>query len=200
MRQLNLIFGHDANWYSASCCQCHADFDFYVELSSLPVKEAGEGYPFAEVETSMGCCQFRIPNGEDQRMISHIDDQEDACMVLINRCLMSIDDATDIEDVEFSDRDKKIIEASLESVAPEVSSEVQVRCMECAFENTVTLNPYTFVNHSAKQVLADIHRIAAYYHWNERDILTIPIERRNQYLNMINQARKLNSDTHLRDA
>jgi len=199
MRKLNLCFGHDANWYSASCCHCHVDFDFYVELSSLPVKEAGEGYPFAEVETSLGRCYFRIPNGEDQRVLSHLDGQEDACAALIRRCLISIDNVSDIQEIEFSDSDKQQIEARLEVVAPEVGCEVQVACMECGFENTVALNSYTFINHSAKQVLADIHKIAAYYHWSEKDILTIPIERRNQYLGMINQARSMNTDTNMRE-
>jgi hypothetical protein len=37
----------------------------------------------------------------------------------------------------------------------------------------------------ARQILRDVHRIALTYHWNEKDILSLAINRRLAYLKMI---------------
>lgn len=37
----------------------------------------------------------------------------------------------------------------------------------------------------ARRVLHDVHRLACVYHWGEREILEMPIERRLAYLRII---------------
>lgn len=194
MRQLNLCLGNDANWYSASCSQCHVDFDFHLELSKMPVKLAGDSYPYVRVQTSQGLCCFRIPNGSDQSVLSQFNDEEQSCSELIRRCLISVDGAAAEIEVAFSDSDKEIIEDAMEAVAPEVGCEVSVSCVSCNAANTISLNPYALIGTLGRKVLSDIHKIASHYHWSEQEILSMSRQRRFMYLSMIGDADGASSD------
>ncbi|MDX8391054.1 MAG: hypothetical protein R8K53_00545 [Mariprofundaceae bacterium] len=189
MRHLQILLHGDAVWYSATCTQCHADFDFQLELSQLPVKTAGQGYPFAEVATSAGLCRFRIPTGRDQSALSGFADEEQACVELLHRCLLCVDGEKAAEGIVFSTDDREAIESALEEIAPDIGCEISVCCLACKTENRVALNPYACIGKSGQQIIPEVHKLAWYYHWGEAEILAMPSQRRQHYLNMIDAAR-----------
>jgi len=189
MRRLQILLDGDSGWYSASCSQCHSDFDFQLNLSQLPVKAAGEGYPFVDVATSAGRCRFRVPNGSDQSALAQYSDGEQACAELLRRCLVSVDGVQTDTSIVFSVADKEKIEIALDAVAPDIGCEISVACVTCHANNSVALNPYAFIGKASQHIIPEIHKIAWYYHWGEDEILRMPRQRRRRYLDMIDVSR-----------
>lgn len=184
MGRLATGLGLGENWLTARCGRCGEQFDLSVTNADLPVKEAGEGYPFTAVETSIGPCSFRIPTGNDQEFLAPLDDGE-AFRCLVNRCLVDF-----AGQPAFTDDDVAQIESALEAVAPEVAVAVQAACPACGTTHVIDVDPYAALSCNAGGgLLQEIHILAATYHWSEGEILALPLERRRRYLELIDRAR-----------
>ncbi len=188
MRLLDARLGGEARWHSARCRKCDAPFDFPLRLSSLPVGEAGEGYPFARVCHAQAEWILRLPNGADQAAVADIEALPRARAVLLGRILVegSPDSVPQtIEDEAFWSR----IETALEAVAPALIERVRATCPECGAENVIEPEPYPLLRRDGSRLLLDVHRLAGYYHWSETEILALPRHRRQRYLDLIDAAR-----------
>ena len=184
-------------WMTAACARCAGQFDFPVRFSELPVKEAGAGYPFAQVATSKGSACWRVPTGADQKAVAAVSAEQDAMRLLVARCLVEISghDAKPAAQwvADLSPEDLKQVEASLEAVAPEVTTAVQVACIACGQDSQVAIDPYLCLQRRQEAISADIHTIASTYHWSEAEILALPKKRRQRYLRLIDRARGMTS-------
>lgn len=197
MARLAVGFGLGENWFSARCNKCGERFDFSVDYRNLPVKEAGEGYPFAEVETSLGRCNFRVPTGADQEILAGLDDDGVALQRLLDGCLIGasgyqVENGPSHRDMAgaFSPGDVARIEAALEEAAPEVAVSVQAACPACGASHEIDVNPYRILsNRLGGGLLREIHILASTYHWSEAEILALPLHRRRRYLDLIDEAR-----------
>lgn len=187
----------DEVWMTAVCVRCGEPFDFMLRFSELPVKAAGTGYPFAQVATSRGRACWRVPTGADQKAVAAVSEEQDAERVLMERCLMEISghDAGQTAQwvAELLDDDWQQVEASLEAVAPEITTAVQVSCPACSQNSQVTIDPYLCLQRRQEAISADIHTIASTYHWSEAEILALPKKRRQRYLRLIDRARGMAS-------
>jgi hypothetical protein len=183
MRQLGVVLGLEEDWLAASCARCGSSFDVPIRYSELPVKEAGEGYPFAEAVTSLGRLRLRVPTGADQEVIARIDDPELARRRLAQRCL--------VESVPgpLTDKDIDRIEAALEAVAPELATQAQVACVDCGRPHELYLDPYLCLSRASEEIFLEIHALASAYHWSEKEILSLPRERRQLYIALLDRAR-----------
>lgn len=187
MGRLAAGLGPGESWLTVSCGRCGERFDFSVNHADLPVKEAGEGYPFAQVETGLGPCRFRVPTGADQEILAGLNDDGEAVRCLVGRCLVS---RMGEELPPFTPDDVARIEAALEAVAPEVSVSVQAACPACDAPHVIDRDPYRALSlQSEGRLLQEIHILAATYHWGEAEILALPLERRRSYLELIDRAR-----------
>ncbi len=182
-------------WLTAWCGACSERFDFAVDYRCLPVKEAGAGYPFADVQTGRGPCRFRVPTGADQELVADLDDGE-ALRCLLACCLVAHDgrmaDGRSAWDMveSFSSDDFEAIDAALESVAPEVAVSVQAACPACGALHVIPVDPYRALSGpQGENLLQEIHAIASAYHWSEAEILALPQDRRWRYLELIERAR-----------
>jgi phage FluMu protein Com len=195
MRCLAVFLGMEEIWLTVRCARCGKCFDFFIKQSELPVKEAGEGFPFASVETSAGLCRIRIPNGADQVAIAAIEDFEVALQTLVYRCIMGFPDASDGEGKpenlakKFSADDFRRVEVALEEVAAEVTTMVQATCPECKQANFVEVDPYMCLQQGQTNLFSEIHILASTYHWSETDILSMHKSRRQRYLKLIDRSR-----------
>ncbi len=187
VRHLSAHLGVDGIWLSARCAACEGMFDFFIQQSALPAKPAGEGYPFAEVDTSVGKCCLRVPTGADQEAVAEITDEEDSIRVLVRRLVMKPEpDAGDFD--AFTEEDLHVIEAALEAVAPEVATEAQVVCPECGQVNRISVDPCVCLDIGGKTLFSEIHLLASTYHWGESEILALPRARRHKYLQLVDRA------------
>jgi hypothetical protein len=183
MRKLTATLGRAQERITVRCTACGEPFDIAVNHAGLPVKEAGDGYPFACVETSAGRYRFRVPAGGDQQAIAAIEDEARAIGVLVMRCLTLEGPAP-----EFAAADVAAIEAAIEKVAPEAATAVQSACPECHAAQNVNVDPYVALSAcSADRLLEEIHLLASTYHWSESEILSLPLARRRRYLRLIDR-------------
>lgn len=182
VRQLSAHVGRDRVWLTASCGACGESFDFEVAQAGLPVKEAGAGFPYADVETPRSRIRLRVPTGADQEAIAGLPDGE-AVRVLFERCLV----AGEAED----DAELAAAEAAVEETAPEVALAALAACPACKAENEIAIDPYLALSAQSGDVFLEVHRLAASYHWSEAEILALPRARRQLYLRLIDRSRGL---------
>ena len=83
------------------------------------------------------------------------------------------------------------IEEALEEYDPLVNFSLSVRCPFCEteHEHAVDLEELSLrrLRQSQLRLLASVHRLAKHYHWNEREIFTVPHWRRAFYLALIDR-------------
>jgi len=186
--ELAAHLGLGGSWLTARCGDCDTRFDFFVDTRQLPVKPAGAGYPYAEVETSQGRCRFRVPCGGDQRAVARLQ-MQDAVQVMLRRCVVKSE--WDLEGLEpFSARDCELIEEALETVAPEVAVEATSSCPGCGVDQVVALSPYAVLDAMDASIFEEVHELAAHYHWSEEAIVALPRARRQRYVACIERARR----------
>lgn len=186
MSRLAGHLGLEHVWMSATCSHCQEKFDFPLDYGAIPVKQAGEGYPFADIDLSMGTVRVRTPTGADQRAIVSLPDEQDARRELSRRCLVE-------QPVVLTDEDIARIETVLEELSPELATRVSARCPECGGNNELEIDPYSCLGRVDYELLMDIHQLAVFYHWSETEILDLPRWRRKKYLSMIDRSRGMST-------
>lgn len=188
MTRLAGVLGLEQAWLTATCRHCGESFDFPLNYAQLPVKPAGSGFPGAHISTERGMLTLRVPNGMDQRAVLEIADLQLARQTLAKRCVTAWDGG-DLSTLELNAGEVAAIEAALESVAPEIATEVMAPCPECGADNRVSIDPYFCLGRVSQDLFADVHRLASHYHWSETEILAMPRWRRQRYLALIDRSR-----------
>lgn len=197
MHRLAEYRGLNNIWITGICEHCGESFDIPVNLSELPIMEASEGFPYTEVQTSIGICRLRLPTGNDQNVLAEIDDMDAAIQLLLQQCAVRILNKktgkqrkkTTLRKLRQKDVAK--IESALEKITPSVVTSIATICPECDSPNTVAIDPYFCLTQGTREVYSEIHVLATHYHWNEDEILSLPSNRRRLYLSMINQSRDM---------
>jgi hypothetical protein len=178
VRQLSVHLGHDPVWLTAVCRACGESFDFEVRQADLPVKEAGESFPYAEV----GSLRLRVPTGADQEAIAGLSDER-AVRLLFERCR--------IAGPEAGEEEIAAAESALEAASPEVALAALAGCPACGADNEISVDPYLGLPAHGEELFAEVHRLASSYHWSEAEILALPRARRQLYLRLIDRSRGL---------
>ncbi|MFP2929688.1 hypothetical protein ACLESO_31720 [Pyxidicoccus sp. 3LG] len=183
MRGLERLLGLEQPWRTVACGACGERFDFELHMSSLPVKEAGAGFPFVEVETAQGRLRARVPTGADQVAVAEegVADEQ----VLLARCVEPVEPVVGWDVARLESEDVRRIDAALEAVSPAVVTRVGAACVACGVVQEVEVDPYACVSLSSAALLEEVHTLASTYHWSEREILALPRQRRRQYLRLV---------------
>jgi hypothetical protein len=180
MQRLQAWLRDEPQWRTVRCTKCQEHFDFPLNIGDLPVKEAGEGFPFAEVETEQGRVRVRVPTGADQ--VALVRQGTASVRALLERC------ATLADVARLSDEEIARIETALERVSPAAVTRGQARCPGCGEVQEVVLEPYACLYRESR-LLEEVHALASAYHWSEPEILALPVHRRMQYLRLVNGTR-----------
>lgn len=194
MRQLAVALGLDDVWLRSECGACGTPFDLRITNHQMPIKPAGDGYPFATVSTSGGVRRWRVPNGDDQEAIARFDDAACARRVLIRRALVAEHDEPDAHRDDdpggdaLTDDDLDAVEAAIESVSPELAVTAQTRCPTCDHPNDVEVDPYLCLGSAHSSIYLEVHTLASKYHWSEADVLALPTRRRRLYLSLLERS------------
>jgi hypothetical protein len=189
MRQLASKLDNNTIWLDVVCSHCNEHFDVSYQHRELPVKLASEEYPQITVNSGIGKLLVRFPSGKDQRHIAVQKDDQQSLNCLLKRIVRTASENKPIDPVQLSSKDRKLIEQALEIAAPEIANEIQTHCPHCEQENRVEVDPYSCLTHKPDNVFQDLHQIAMHYHWDEHTILSLPRNRRQLYVNLIDRSR-----------
>lgn len=183
MRELERHLGSEGGWLQADCRNCGERFDFQIRYADLPVQAAGPGYPQVQIDVDGRQLGFRLPTGADQEEL--LSDRESMTQTWLLKRLV-----VDGELPEPPGQDvAAAAEAALEAISPGIVLTVQVACPACETGNEVELDPYQAIHRQSDALLQEVHELAMHYHWREADILDLPRERRQRYLQLIDRAR-----------
>lgn len=79
-------------------------------------------------------------------------------------------------------------ERAMESLAPPLSGEIQGQCPGCGASVRFWFDVQSYVQrelrYDAEFLYEDVHQLATRYHWSEEKILSLPRQRRVQYVEM----------------
>ncbi|MGJ8677405.1 MAG: hypothetical protein ACSHX0_07800 [Akkermansiaceae bacterium] len=192
VRSLVLQLGEDLTWFTQTCGECKEKMDFSLRYSELPVKPAGEGFPYGEVTTSVKPepIKFRVVTGRDQEWLQSVDPTS-IQKEMVNRLNL------EKQAYEWTDDDIENIEQAIENASPEVGFSGQVECPNCNTLVSVTLDPYARLRKQKKQrVFEEVDKIARTYHWSEQEILNLTSQRRRVYLDLIDQSEGTRQGSH----
>lgn len=181
-------------------CGRKVDLDF--SINDIPVKESEYKGPIYEMELSSDAAltikreklrriRFRLPNGEDQEMISPLltENEANALAMLLRRCIVSVDSIENPGEElisKLSPSARIEIERQMEAVSPKVELDMQAECPECNREFILPLDLHEFFLGEFKSSLdllyREVHYLAYYYHWSEKEIMDMSREKRRNYI------------------
>lgn len=122
---------------------------------------------------------FRLPTAAD---LQDVATRSDATAELTRRC---------IRIAQGSPRQRRLAEAAMESIAPNLSQNLHGQCPECAATVDIHFNPRNYclreLRDRARFLFQDVDAIARRYHWSESDILALPLMRRTRYADAARQ-------------
>lgn len=94
---------------------------------------------------------------------------------------------------ELSKHGQKKAERAMESLAPPLSGEIEGQCPECGTRVSFWFDVQSYVQrelrYDAEFLYEDVHQLATKYHWSEEKILSLPRQRRMQYVELALQRR-----------
>jgi hypothetical protein len=122
---------------------------------------------------------FRLPTAADQLAVA---DSPRAVDELARRCLRP---------ANLPARLRRQVEATMEEMAPSLSSDLRGVCPECGAEMEVFFDARQFclreLRDRAAFIYQDIDLLARRYHWSETEILSLPQTRRASYAELARQ-------------
>ncbi len=182
LTQAAVLTGRETGWFSANCDACGAVYDFNLRLAEMPRGAAGDGFPLAEVETSLGPRWFEVPGGGHEEALAQ-GTGPDARRDLV--ALLGLADTAAQDAASFAEADLLAIDAALDAVAPDIADRISATCPDCGAATEAAIDPLAFALPRSGDVLRDTHLIARAYGWAEDAILALPSRRRRAYAGLI---------------
>lgn len=183
-------------------CGKQVSIDFKID--DVPVKESTDKGPLYTMILSPDAVgegapadrqiHFRLPNGGDQELISPLlaENEARALTLLLRRCVQRIGqfELTDEGQLEaLSPLARKEIELEMERLAPKVELDMEMNCPECGrlFMAPFDLQSFFFgeLRAGGDLLYREIHYLAYHYHWSEREIMDMTVEKRRKYINVL---------------
>lgn len=179
-------------------CGLKIDVDF--SLTDVPVKESQDKGPVYTMELSPEAAPpdrdapadraiaFRLPNGEDQEVLTPLVATADmdaaaALELLMGRCILQ--GGPD----RLSPPALEEIERNMDTVSPKVELVIEGECRECGGEFAVPFDLQEFVFRelqiSESLLRREVHYLAYHYHWSEREIMAMPRDKRRRYIDVL---------------
>ena len=194
LRLRELSFGSQVAMVQ-QCPACGEAMDVDFEVAGVPVERHPQRARRLELDvTGTGGRPLRVgvhlPTGRDQEALAAAGD--DGPVALLNRCVETIDGraARPADQARLAALATEI-EDAMERVAPKVELAMDLACPECqhTFGVDYPVAPLVLdeIRVSARQLMTEVHGLAFYYHWPERDILDLSRQRRRAYLSLVSQ-------------
>lgn len=134
--------------------------------------------------------RFRLPTGADEHAAARVTpwSAEAAAEVMLRRCVQSVHNG-DAPVADWPAERLAELPAHMAALDPQGELRLDAVCPECGAPFTATLDAadYLFRELAARagELYREVHRLALHYHWSERDILALPLTKRQRYLDMV---------------
>ncbi|MDN3522563.1 DUF6760 family protein [Halomonas ramblicola] len=197
-----LTFG-DEVWAQVECPSpdCRAPVDVHFRLSDIPLadddlepeqtltlspQQAGTPKPMT--------VRFRLPNGADQERLAGLPHANGAVALttLLAGCVLALDErvSPSVEEIrQLPASARHAIEAAMEAVAPGIELTLDTHCPDCgaAFVVPFDIQDFFFGELRSSEALLrrEVHYLAFHYHWSEREIMAMPLQRRRRYIEVL---------------
>jgi hypothetical protein len=162
---------------------CGKLVDIEFRLGDLPLPERSDSDPRYAFEVDGKMVTYRLPNGWDQESVAEIarGDPTLAGQYILRRC---IDDPEELS-AEQLDRLGKV----MASRDPQLDTDFDAHCPECGQDFMVHFDIQDFllreISGASRQLYRQVHTLAWYYHWSEAEILSLPLQKRHIYLDLL---------------
>lgn len=194
-----LTFGNEL-WGITRCPEkgCGAKLDFTFDLGSLKVPERKKS-PAVRSSSVMEKdreiqFQFREPDGSDQNMIADLvsTDARAAWLTLMSRCIIRWEGQNGMSVADLSRLPPAMldqVDAGMADAMDTMDWDIAFTCAQCKgeFIRTLDIQAYFWeeLHHASVDFLEEVHQLAFFYHWSEREILELTRWKRKMYLGLI---------------
>jgi hypothetical protein len=155
-----------------TCRRCGNRFELQFSLAELlaTIERNHDGleadrYP-DDTYRLPGTPRFRLPTGHDERAVAILPFAE-AERELLRRCV-----------VDGPAENPEAVQEALGRVAPLIDVDLVARCVECGAEHAVHFDIQSYLllalANGHRRLIVDVHRLAAAFHWNLGEILSLP--------------------------
>jgi hypothetical protein len=175
----------------ASCPGCGERLEWSTPAANLSVNvdpDSSKRFTCTHDEYQV---TFRLPNVSDVLGASECQTVESARRVLLRNCLIYAR-AGDTETApdELPDSVVETVIRRMSEADPQADLEIDLACPACDHRWRAAFDIESFfwneLSAWAKRLLGDVHILASAYGWRETDILNLPPQRRQIYLDLIN--------------
>lgn len=185
LQQTAAFFQPGTTWLQSRCTQCGEKFDAAFDVGKMPKVEPNVGFPLIKVKTSQGIVKFDVPNGHHEEQVAAAGlAPVKARQYLAQLCVCNG------HDYAFTATDFDEIDVALEKASPDIADCGEVICPSCNAKTYARLEPLSYAFPRENVLLRDVHALASTYGWSENSILSLPSQRRLQYLAMITPVRR----------
>ena len=135
--------------------------------------------------------RFRLPRGGDQEEAARLarSDPDAAAALLVERCLVAVTDERGEDRPGAADPEvAKALDEAIERLDPAAETVAQGACPACGTTVGTLLDGLALLRSgiaSGDRLFLEIDSLARTYHWNESEILSLPLPRRRRYLDLI---------------
>lgn len=176
------------------CPACQEQLEFGLDLVELEQGQKGKELESLEVvqQVDIGDWRFQVqlPNSLDLAAIASCKDVIVAKDLLIQRCLLKIQQTGNVQELEA------VPEAVLQSLTDQLTTsqttgdvELDLTCPACKYRWQAIFDILTVlwseIGVQAKRLLREVDALARVYGWREADILAMSSKRRQLYLEML---------------
>lgn len=175
-----VVLGRRAEGF-AECPSCAERIEFPLDTGDFaqPKKLSRNDL---EVDLEGRRVGFRLPTSRDLAEAVNANDPREALRRLIDRCLSPNDQRLPNEVIEA-------VGAAMLAADPQAEIRLELTCPACAHRWELLFDVAEFfwreISSQAQRLLREIDALARAYGWTEREILSLPAQRRQTYLKLI---------------
>ena len=171
---------------------CSQELEIEISIREITAVQA-QAYETEPVPVPLenGSLALRRPTGKDQLAWakSAFTNKEAATKAMLGTVLLEYPDQAAIEAGVIPSELAQMVERALEEFDPLVNFTQPVNCFSCGSESLLEIDLEEFslrrLRQAQMRLLASVHKLAAHYHWSEREIFSVPYWRRVRYLSLI---------------
>jgi hypothetical protein len=171
-----------------TCPDCGNEMSLGLAVRDLLQPRLTDARTECEVSVEGLALRIRPVTGEDLEALALATDKESLSEMLVRACILSSDHALP---PRLSEKAIAEVSSKLSELDPQADLVLDLTCPACRSNFKAPFFVEDFVLREFRsrkaQLEKEVHWIALNYHWNEDEILSLPMARRKRYVDLINR-------------